>query len=110
MNISFKYKKLQKIANDDKLMVKEFGSKRSNKFKLRLQQIMAPDSLEDLRSASGKFHELTGDRKGQWACSLDEPYRLIFEPHENPIPTNEHGKYIWVEIKGVEMLEIVDYH
>ena len=50
------------------------------------------------------------NRKGQWACDLDQPYRLIFEPHENPIPTNEHAQYIWLEIKGVEIVEIVNYH
>lgn len=110
MYISFKNKKLLKIANDDKLMHKEFGSKRTQKFQLRLQQIMAADSLEDLRNAPGKYHELTGDRKGQWACSLDEPYRLIIEPHEDPIPSDNNGKYIWIEIKGVEIIEIVDYH
>jgi len=33
-----------------------------------------------------------------------------FEPHENPIPENESGQYIWFEIKGVEIIEIVDYH
>ena len=35
--------------------------------------------------------------KGQWACNLDQPYRLIFVPQENPIPTNEDGKCIWIE-------------
>lgn len=60
--------------------------------------------------ANERYHELTGDRKGQWACDLDQPYRLIFEPHENPIPTDNSGKYIWLEIKGVEILEITDYH
>ena len=54
----------------------------------------------------------TGDRKGQWACDLDQPYRLIFEPHEKPIPKNAEGRYLWIEIeiKGVEIIEIVDYH
>ena len=36
----------------------------------------------------GHYHELTGDRKGEWACDLDQPYRLIFEPHEKPIPVS----------------------
>lgn len=110
MNISFKTKKLQKIANDDKAMKKELGGIRAQKFQLRLQQILAADTLEDLRYVSGKYHELTGDRKGQWACSLDGPYRLIFEPYEDPIPSDENGRYLWIEIKEVEMIEIVDYH
>ena len=35
---------------------------------------------------------------------------MIFEPHEDPIPTDEDGKYVWIEIKGVEIVEIVNYH
>ena len=58
----------------------------------------------------GNFHDLTGNRKGQWACNLDNPYRLIFVPHENPIPTNSDGQYIWVEIRGVEIIDIENYH
>ncbi|ESU24360.1 plasmid maintenance system killer protein [Flavobacterium enshiense DK69] len=58
----------------------------------------------------GNFHELKSNRKGQWACDLDHPYRLIFEPHEDPIPTNDDGQYLWTEIKGVEIIEVVDYH
>jgi len=56
------------------------------------------------------FMNLLAPRKGQWACDLDQPYRLIFTPHEDPIPTDADGKYIWLEILGVEVIEIVDYH
>jgi len=47
---------------------------------------------------------------GQWSCDLDQPYRLVFEPQEKPIPTDKSGKYIWLEIKAVEIIEIADYH
>ena len=110
MNITFDNKKLQKIVNDDRMIVREFGRIRAEKFKARLEQLMFAQTLEDVRSLPGNYHELTGDRKGQWACDLDQPYRLIFEPHECPIPVNEHGQYIWAEIKGVEIIEIVNYH
>lgn len=53
---------------------------------------------------------MTENRKGQWACDVDQPYRLVFEPHETPIPMGENGRYKWIEIKGVEIKEIVDYH
>jgi proteic killer suppression protein len=110
MNISFSQKKLQKIANDDRLSKKELGELRAKKLKLRLSELTSADTLEDTRYLAGHYHELKNDRKGQWACDLDQPYRLIFEPHENPIPTNEDGQYIWIEIIGVEIIEIVNYH
>ena len=43
-------------------------------------------------------------------CKSNIDSQLIFEPHEDPVPTDEHGKYIWIEIKGVEIVEIVNYH
>ena len=110
MNITFADKKFQKIVNDDRKMVKVFGKQRAEKIVDRLIQLQDAVTLEDVRYLSGNYHELTGDRKGQWACDLDQPYRLVFEPHENPIPTNEHGQYVWIEIEGVEIIEIVNYH
>jgi proteic killer suppression protein len=110
MNLNFSDKKLEKYANNDRMGSKKLGEKRFKKFKQRLDQLKASKTLEDVKSQPGRFHELTSDRKGQWACDLDHPYRLIFEPQENPIPIDNDGKYIWVEIKGVEIIEIDDYH
>ena len=110
MNIKFESNNLQKYANDDRSGSKKLGQQRFKKFKQRLDQLKASKTLEDVRFQPGRFHELTSDRKGQWACDLDHPYRLIFEPQENPIPTDDDGKYIWVEIKAVEIIEIDDYH
>jgi proteic killer suppression protein len=110
MNITFSNKKLAKLANNDRKLHKEFGKIRAEKFRLRLYQLHNAKNLEDVRYFPGHFHELTNNRKGQWACDLDQPYRLIFEPHENPIPTDNDGKYIWFEIKGIEVIEINNYH
>ena len=110
MDITFADKKFQKIVNDDRKMVKIFGKLRAEKIRGRLAQLKFAKTLEDVRYVSGNYHELTGDRKGQWACDLDQPYRLVFEPQEEPIPTNEHGQHIWIEIVGVEIIEIVNYH
>jgi|SRR5690625_2690824 len=110
MKITFAQNKLKKQANDYKVCQKKMGQRRAELFHKRLNDLRDADTLEDVRYLPGRYHELVGNRKGQWACDLDHPYRLIFEPHENPIPTNEHGNYIWFEIKGIEILEIEDYH
>lgn len=109
MDISFKKKDLEKCANNDKHRKKKLG-KNADIYKLRLDQLKFAETLEDCKHLPGRYHELTGNRKGQWACDLKGAYRLIFEPHEEPIPTNEDGQYLWIEIKGVEIMEIVDYH
>lgn len=109
MNITFSEKILKKIANDDKKLIQRFGPKRAKLIRRRLDDMAAAETLEDLRHVPGNYHELKANRKGQWACNLDHPYRLLFVPHENPIPT-ENGNYIWIEIKGVDITEIKDYH
>jgi proteic killer suppression protein len=110
VNISFADKKLEALANDDKKLTRQYGKDQAQKIISRLAQLRAAVTLEDVRNLPGRYHELTGDRKGQWACDLIQPYRLVFTPQENPIPVNEQGQYIWVEIVGVEIIEVINYH
>ncbi|MBQ3657421.1 MAG: killer suppression protein HigA [Bacteroidales bacterium] len=110
MKITFKDKDLEKCALNEKYRVKKLGTLRAKLFLKRLDDFRNAENLEKTRFLPGNFHELVGDRKGQWACNLDQPYRLIFEPHEDPIPTDINGKYIWIEIKGIEIIEITNYH
>ena len=110
MEIFFQTKKLKKLASEPRKCEKELGLKRATLFLERISALYHADTLEDVRYLPGRYHELKEGRKGQWACDLDQPYRLIFEPHEDPIPTDENGKYIWIEIKGVEIVEIVNDH
>ncbi len=110
MNITFADKKLEKWANNFALTQKKLGNIRATKYHQRLDDMRDVDSFDDLRFLPGNFHNLSGNRKGQWACSLDHQYRLIFEPAVKPVPTNQHGTPILSDFKIVEILEIVDYH
>jgi len=110
VDITFKDKTLRKIANHERKMQKELGERRAKLFRRRLSQLSAAKTLEDVRSLPGNYHELTENRKGQWACDLDQPYRLVFTPQERPIPTNNDGQYCWLEISGIEIIEIINYH
>lgn len=101
MDISFVDKKLRQLANDKRKLTKEFGKVRADKIRNRLNQLHVATTLEEVRHLPGNYHELTGNRKGQWACDLDQPYRLVFTPQENPIPTNKDGQFLWIEIKGI---------
>jgi len=110
MIITFVDKDLKKCANDDRFALKYLGKLRNKYFKQRLKDLTDAESYADLEHLPGKFHELKNDRKGQWACFLDQPFCLIFEPIEKTIPTDKDGKYILIEIKSVEIIEIKDYH
>ena len=110
MDIKFAYKKLRKLANDPRRCKQEMGERRATLFLKRLTDLRDAETLEDVRHLPGRYHELKEARKGQWACDLEHPYRLIFMPQEIPIPTNADGQYIWFKIVGIEIIEIVDYH
>lgn len=110
MDVTYKNNKLRKYAEDAKFSIQKLGKRRSELYLQRIGDLMAAQTLEEVRNLPGRYHELTENRKGQWACDLDQPYRLIFEPHEDPIPTNADGQYIWLEIKGVEIIDIDNYH
>ncbi|NEX11347.1 MAG: killer suppression protein HigA [Prosthecochloris sp.] len=110
MNISFGNKDLKKYANDDRLASRKLGTKRAKVFKQRLDDLRAAETLEDVRYLPGHYHELKENRKGQWSCDLDQPYRMIFIPHEDPIPANADGQYLWIEIRGLDVIEITNYH
>lgn len=108
--IRFANNKLKRIVNDDRMMIREMGKLRASLLRRRLTQIEDAITLEDLRYLSGNYHELKHNRKGQWCCDLDQPYRLIFAPIEQPIPINTDGQYLWFLIYGVEIIEIINYH
>ncbi len=110
MDVEFKDSKLKKCAENESYSKKKLGAIRSELFLARVGALVAAETLEDVRYLPGHYHELVGNRKGQWACNLDQPYRLIFEPLEKPVPKNKDGSYVWIEIKGVEILEIDNYH
>ena len=99
MEVVFKDKALFEIVSDPKERVRRFGAVRAKLILRRLQTLKSVERLEQLRKLPGRFHELKGDRKGQWACDLDQPYRLIFEPKEI-----ESAKAI------VIIVGIVNYH
>jgi len=110
MIITFADKKLKKYANNNSLAVQKMGDKRAKFYQKRLEDLKDAASFADLEHLPGRFHQLTENRKDQWSCDLDHPYRLIFEPAEDPIPKDKDGKQILIEIKSIEIIEVTNYH
>lgn len=64
----------------------------------RIMELHAADSVEMLvRLSIGRCHPLKGNRLGQYAMDLVQPYRLVFEQNEN-------------KLELVNIISIEDYH
>ena len=109
MDISFATKELKKCGNSVQYAHKKLGAPRAEIFFKRIQTLYAATCFEDLRHAPGKFHELRENRKGQWACDLDQPYRLIISPAVLP-DVDKNGRYRWESATDSIVVEIVNYH
>lgn len=110
MDILFATKRLAKQCVSDSTRAKAFGADIAKVLRRRLDQLRAADDLAVMRTLPGRCHELTGDRKGELAVDLRGPYRLVFEPADNPPPVNEDGGLDWRRVTAVRILEVEDYH
>jgi len=96
--------------NSSKECQKVFGADQARRILKHLQALSAADTLEDMRNMPGRCHELSQNRAGQLALDLKQPYRLVFRPAHDPVPTKTDGGIDWKQVKAVEILEVVDYH
>lgn len=102
MEVRYDDKKLKKLCTDER----EMRRKRSDiatKLKLRIKALETAHSVGELSSHDplGGWHELTGDRNGQWAGKLSANYRLLIQPDGD----GENWDAVTVTV-----IEIDDYH
>lgn len=98
LEITYKNRRIEKVCTDIKVSDKTYGNEMSNKIQMRIDQITAAETVEEMiQYHIGRCHSLTSNRKGQYAVDLVHPYRLIFE---------KHGEQIQI----AHIMEIVDYH
>ena len=95
MEVVFKDAGFEKLYLKAGGLERVHGPMRAKLIRTRIKILKSVDGLEKLRLYPGHFHPLRGDRAGEWACSLDQPYRLIF----SYVPENK-----------VVIIEIVNYH
>jgi plasmid maintenance system killer protein len=109
MLIYFKTHKLQNICNKENEAIKKLGLKMARKLQQRLMELSAAPCLDDIsKLPPARCHQLTGNRTGQFSVDLDQPYRLIFIPTNNPIPEKKDGGLDLAKIDSIEILTIVD--
>ncbi len=111
MKILFQDRTLEKAYNNQSLLVRKYGPKRAKLLRLRFEQCILAENLEVLRSVpQARCHELKGNRAGALAVDLDHPYRLIFEPANDPIPGKPDGGLDWSKVTVIRVLTVENYH
>jgi plasmid maintenance system killer protein len=110
MDIYFRDQKLGKLCNDRKLLEKKMGADSARRIQRRLDDLRAAHCLEDMRHLPGRTHELTSDLAGHLSIDLVHPYRLLFIPYNDPLPTKSDGGIDWNEVTAIEIVEIRDTH
>jgi proteic killer suppression protein len=111
MDIRFADRKLERECNDSRLLRRRQGERRANLVRLRLGQLRAAEVLADVRKLPGaRCHELVGDRKNTLSVDLDHPYRLLFSPDHDPIPTKADGGIDWSWVRAIVIHGIEDTH
>ena len=102
---------MEKTSSDKSLLNRRYGARCAGLIQERLDQFGKAKNLAGLRSVpKGRCHELKGKRKGTLAVDLEHPFRLIFEPANNPIPKKPDGGLDWEEVTAIRILSVEDYH
>jgi len=103
MEIRFASAKLKKEFESQALLQKRYGEQ-ANKIQLRLALLKASPNLASVpKGKPDRCHELKGERKGTFAVDLIHPFRLLFEPSGNPVPSME-------KVTSIRILGVEDYH
>ena len=111
MEVRFGTRKMQKACSSSNEAQRKWGDQNARKLRQRMAELTAAGTLEDIGRLPGpRCHELKGKRKGQLSVDLVHPYRLIFEPDHDPVPTKPGGGLDWSRIARVVVVEVVDTH
>lgn len=105
MRVMYGNKKLERVCTDQKLCRREYP-KLHKKIAMRHNALEIAQSMSDLCriDPGGRWHDLKGDRAGEWAGSINGNYRMIV------IPTELGPEVTSVEKIEVKVAKIEDYH
>ena len=111
MDIAFQSRNLAKTFNSERDLTKAYGDRLARRLMMRRMAIlrsaltlaMVPTSRPERR------HQLSGRRRGQFAVDLVQPYRLVFNPDNDPVPIEKMAELTRSSDRD-QILEVIDYH
>jgi proteic killer suppression protein len=111
MEIGYRTRRLARICLEAAEAQRQLGPANARKLQQRLFELRTTDNLADMMQfASARCHALRGDRAGQYAVSLQGPWRLVFVPDVDPLPRRADGGLDLAAVSAIEIMEVEDYH
>jgi len=111
MDIVFATRKLEKVFNQEKELVREYGQRMARTIMMRMGVLKGARNLTQVPTTRPpRRHQLSQDRDEQFAVDLDHPYRLVFKPDHDPIPRKTDGGIDIDSVTAIEILGVIDYH
>lgn len=77
MKLLYQTSEVAKVCTNNREATRLLGEVCVKYLKRRIKQIESAASIEDLFQGPGKWHPLKGDRKGEFAASLQGGWRLV---------------------------------
>lgn len=79
--------------------------------KLRVEMLTDASNLAKVPTDPPvRRHQLSGNRKGQFAVDLTKSHRLVLEPNHDPVPLKADGGIDLAKVEAITILEVVNYH
>jgi toxin HigB-1 len=110
MEIIFADRKLEKYANDFSLAQRKLGTDQAKLLHKRLNDLYDAENFSVLFDLPGHHHPLTENRSGQWACSLEQPSRLVYRPIIPEDMAQAEEQINLAQLVELSVIEITDYH
>jgi plasmid maintenance system killer protein len=111
VEIAFSNRRMQKTMESQRELVRTYGDRLGKLIGRRLLELRALPNLEaGMRVPQLGLHQLGADRDEQFAVTLVQPRRLVFEVGNEPIPRLADGGIAVAEVTAIVIREVVDYH
>ena len=111
MQIVFQTSKLTKTFNSTSTLQKAYGDRIAQTIRRRLAILKNARTLSLVPTTKPeRRHQLTGNRRGQYALDLIHPHRLVFKPDHEPIPRKKDGGIDTDRVTAITIIEVIDYH
>jgi len=111
MVIGFDSRQLEKVFNSSKKLQAKYGARMAKDIEEKVTFLEAVATLQGVpETRPFRRHKLKGKRNHEYAIDLIHPFRLIFEPNHNPLPTMDDGGLDLARITSITILSVKDYH